>query len=86
MECHTCHARWSTGEWGMHVIREKNLNLSKWEKWNFSDPTLQGMKWNKDQINTGMMDWLSAKWVGDKILGDTVPGIFLNFITHPFSG
>ena len=40
------------------------------------------MKWNKDQINTGMMDWLSAKWVGDKILGDTVPGIFLNLFAE----
>jgi hypothetical protein len=78
MECHACHARWSSGDWGMHVIREKSLDLSKWKDWNFSDPTLQGMMWSKDEMNTGMIDWLSAKWIDDKILSDTVPGIFLN--------
>jgi len=64
------------------VIREKSLDSSKWNKWNFSDPTLQGMLWNTDQISTGMIDWLSAKWMGDKLLGDTVPGIFLNLIAE----
>jgi len=67
VECHACHARWSSGEWGMHVIREESLDLSRWEEWNFSDPTLQGMLWNKDQVNTGMIDWLSAQWMGSKI-------------------
>ena len=82
IECHTCHARWSTGEWGMHVIREQNLDSSKWGEWNFSDPTLQGMLWNEDQVNTGMIDWLSAKWMGSEIRGNTVPGIFLNLFTE----
>ena len=82
VECHACHARWSTGEWGMHVIREGSLDSSKWKNWNFSDPTLQGMLWNTDQMSTGMIDWLSAKWMGDKLLGDTVPGIFLNLIAE----
>jgi hypothetical protein len=82
IECHACHARWSSGEWGMHVIREKNLDLSKWKEWNFSDPTLQGMLWNKDKSNDGMLDWLSAKWMGDKISGDTIPGIFINLFAE----
>ncbi|MBT6601931.1 MAG: hypothetical protein HOB32_09830 [Nitrospina sp.] len=82
MECHTCHARWSSGDWGMHVIQEKSLDLSKWGDWSFSDPTLQGMMWNKDEINTGMIDWLSAKWIDDKILGETFSGIFLNLFAE----
>ena len=82
IECHACHARWSSGEWGMHVIREKSLDLSKWDEWNFSDPTLQGMLWNKDQNNDGMLDWLSAKWMNDEILGDTIPGVFLNLFAE----
>ena len=82
MECHACHARWSTGEWGMHVIREESFDLSRWTEWNFSDPTLQGMLWNEGQANTRMIDWPSAKWMGDKILSDTVPGIFLNLFAE----
>jgi hypothetical protein len=83
MECHACHARWSSGEWGMHVIREESLDLSRWADWNFSDPTLQGMLWDEDQaINTGMIDWLSAKWIGSEIKGDMVPGVFLNLFAE----
>ena len=82
VECHTCHARWSTGEWGMHVIREENLDLDRWKEWSFSDPTLQNMLWNKNQVNTGMIDWLSARWEGDKIIASTVPGIFLNLFAE----
>ncbi|HIL27103.1 MAG TPA: hypothetical protein EYG21_06935, partial [Nitrospinaceae bacterium] len=82
VECHACHARWSSGGWGMHVIREKNLNFSEWKDWNFSDPTLQGMLWNQGKVNTGMTDWLSAKWMGDKISSDIVPGFFLNLFTE----
>jgi hypothetical protein len=80
MECHACHARWSSGEWGMHVIREQNLDSSKWGGWNFSDPTLQGMLWNEGQTNTGMIDWSSAEWMGGKISGDMIPGVFLNLL------
>jgi hypothetical protein len=78
VECHACHARWSSGEWGLHVIRERSLDLSKWKEWNFSDPSLQEILWNKNQNNLGMLDWLSAKWIGDKFSGDTIPGFFLN--------
>ena len=82
IECHTCHARWSTGEWGMHVIRKDNLDFKKWEDWNFSDPTLQDILWKKDQMNVGMIDWLSAKWMGNQITGSKVPGVFLNLFTE----
>ena len=53
MECHTCHARWSAGEWGMNVIREEKPDLSKWEEWSFADPTLQNMLWTQDQDEYG---------------------------------
>jgi len=33
-------------------------------------------------LNTGMIDWLSAKWVGDKISGNTVPGITLDLFAE----
>ena len=82
IECHTCHARWSTGEWGMNIIRKGNLNFKKWEDWNFSDPTLQDILWKKDQMNIGMIDWLSAKWMGNQITGSKVPGVFINLFTE----
>jgi len=82
MECHTCHARWSAGEWGMNVIQEDNLDLSRWEEWSFADPTLQNMLWDRDNQNTGMIDWLSAKWVGDKISGNRVPSIILDLFAE----
>ena len=82
IECHACHARWSTGEWGMHVIREEKLDLSKWKEWNFSDPTLQGMLKDEEQFGAEMIDWISAKWTGNKFLNETVSGIFINFFTE----
>ena len=82
MECHTCHARWSAGGWGMNVIREEEPDLSKWKEWSFADPTLQNMLWNQDQVNTGMIDWLSAKWVGNKISGDTIPGVIFDLFAE----
>ncbi len=82
MECHTCHARWSAGEWGLHVIQEENPDLSKWKDWSFTDPTLQNMLWNSGQESSGMIDWLSAKWVGDKFSGNTAPGVFWNLFVE----
>ena len=82
IECHACHARWSTGEWGMNIIRKDNLNFKKWEDWNFSDPTLQDILWKKDQMNVGMIDWLSAKWMGNQITGSKIPGVFINLFTE----
>lgn len=82
MECHTCHARWSTGEWGMSVIREENPDLTKWKDWNFAEPVLQGILWGQDQLNTGMIDWLTAKWVGNKFLGNTIPGITVDLFSE----
>ena len=82
MECHACHARWSAGEWGMNVIRDENPDLSNWKDWSFTDPALQNMLWNQDKANVEMIDWLSAKWLGDKIKGNMIPGIILNLFAE----
>lgn len=82
MECHTCHARWSTGEWGMNVTREQNLDLTKWKEWNFADPVLQNMLLSQDQLSAGMIDWLSAKWDGNKISGVQIPGVIFNLLAE----
>ena len=33
-------------------------------------------------MNVGMIDWLSAKWMGNQITGSKVPGVFLNLFTE----
>ena len=78
LECHACHARWSASEWGMHVIREENPDLSKWKDWSFTDPTLQNFLWNPQAAKSpvGMLDWLSAKRVDGKISGTKIPGVW----------
>ncbi|HAK38253.1 MAG TPA: hypothetical protein DCM60_08405 [Nitrospina sp.] len=34
------------------------------------------MLWNPDPKVSGMIDWLSAEWMGDKLSGNTAPGVF----------
>ena len=84
MECHACHARWSAGEWGMHVVREENPDWSKWKEWSFTDPTLQNFLWNPEAAKSpvGMLDWLSAKRSGGKISGETIPGMLWDFFVE----
>jgi hypothetical protein len=67
MECSTCHARWAATEWGMHVIREGNFNPKKWKDWNLSDPSLQYLLSDSLIKKTGMLDWLTAKSLPQKI-------------------
>jgi len=76
MECHTCHARWSASEWGMHVIREASPDLDKWRNWSFSDPTLQQLLAGEDEKEPAvkMLDWLTAKSSANGIEGDWIAG------------
>jgi hypothetical protein len=88
MECHTCHARWSAGDWGMHLIREKNLNQEKWNDWQTSDPTLQQLLSDRSQSPdsadsaTGMLDWLTAKSTADSVTGEQVDGLWWSVVTE----
>ena len=70
MECSACHARWAATDWGMHVIREKFLAPRKWKNWNLSDP----MHFPTEPSNKkrGMLDWLTAKSLPQKIEADTI--------------
>lgn len=70
MECSTCHARWSAAEWGMHVIRERQLNPDKWKNWNLSDPTSQFLAGDPAIEKPGMLNWLTAKSLPQKIEGN----------------
>ncbi|MEK9628514.1 MAG: hypothetical protein VW455_05795 [Nitrospinota bacterium] len=65
MECSTCHARWGATDWGMHVIREKDLALEKWKNWNLSDPIPSLSKPSNE--GDGWPDWLTAKSLPKKI-------------------
>jgi hypothetical protein len=80
MECSTCHARWSAGEWGMHLIREKTFSPEKWENWDLSDPDLQ------EQLSgsgtEGMINWLSAKSLANSVEGERLPGYWWSVFTE----
>ena len=72
IECATCHARWAAIDWGMHIIREQEFFPEKWKNWNLSDPTLQHLLTSSATIKFGMLDWLTAKSMPNKIEGDTI--------------
>jgi len=80
VECSACHARWSAGEWGMHLIRENTFAPKKWQDWNLADPDLQ------EQLATnesgGMINWLTARSRSDKIEGDRLPGYWWSVFTE----
>ncbi len=83
MECHTCHARWSATEWGLHAIREENPDLDNWRDWNFPDPTLQHiLTGRKGEGQAGMLDWSGAQAKTYGIQGEWKPGVWFNIFTE----
>ena len=72
IECATCHARWTAIDWGMHIIREQDFYPDKWKNWNLSDPTLQNLLGSPTAKNFGMLDWLTAKSMPNKIEGNNI--------------
>jgi hypothetical protein len=82
VECSACHARWSAGEWGLHLIRENTFAPDKWKDWNLSDPDLQEQLSTKDSDHQGMINWLSAKSRPDRIEGDRLPGFWWSVFTE----
>jgi len=76
MECSACHARWSAGEWGMHLIREKTFAPQKWKDWNLTDPDLANTLSGNETGQQGMINWLSAKSLPGSIDGDRLPGFW----------
>ena len=83
VECAACHARWSGGEWGMHLIREQAPDLSRWRDWSFSDPTLQHLLSEKDgKAPAKMLDWLTAKSTGQSIEGEWTDGVWWDIFSE----
>jgi len=76
MECSTCHARWSAGEWGMHLIREKTFAPEKWKNWDLADPDLLEQLSSSGPDQQGMINWLSAKSHPNSIEADRLPGFW----------
>jgi len=72
VECAACHARWAAMDWGMHIIREQDFSPEKWKNWNLSDPALQHLLANPATEKFGMLDWLTAKSMPNKIEGNTI--------------
>ena len=81
MECSTCHARWSAGEWGMHLIRENTFSPEKWKDWNLTDPDMQELLSESKSEPQGMINWLSAKSLPGSIEGDRLPGFWWSVFT-----
>ena len=79
-ECSACHARWSANEWGMHVIREEQLNEKRWRDWAPSDPTLQqllsGSGTDIKQKPLGMLNWHTALNTPDGVKGSWSKGVW----------
>ncbi len=82
VECSACHARWSAGEWGMHLIRENTFAPEKWKDWNLTDPDLQEQLSKNEPGHRGMINWLSAKSRPDNIEGDRLPGFWWSVFTE----
>ncbi len=81
VECSACHARWSAGEWGMHLIRENIFSPEKWRDWNLADPDLQELLSGDESSPQGMINWLSAKSRQGNIEGDRLPGFWWTVFT-----
>ncbi|MCH8313339.1 MAG: hypothetical protein IID17_10170 [Nitrospinae bacterium] len=84
LECHTCHARWSASDWGMHLIRETSPDLEKWQNWSFSDPTLQQLLSREipEDASGKMLDWLTAKSTSEGIEGEWIDGVWWDIFTE----
>jgi hypothetical protein len=82
MECSTCHARWSAGEWGMHLIREKTFAPGKWKDWDLDDPDLQEQLLGSETNSPGMLNWLSAKSGPNGIEGERLPEFWWSVFTE----
>jgi hypothetical protein len=80
VECSACHARWSAGEWGMHLIREKTFSPEKWKNWNLADPDLQEQL--SESGTQGMINWLSARSRPNNIEGERLPGYWWSVFTE----
>ena len=81
VECSACHARWSAGEWGLHLIRENTFAPEKWKDWNLTDPDLQELLSKDESTPEGMINWLSAKSRSGNIEGDRIPGFWWSVFT-----
>ena len=82
VECSACHARWSAGEWGMHLIRENTFDPRKWKDWNLTDPYMQELFSENQSKPQGMINWLSAKSFPGGIEGDRLPGFWWSLFTN----
>ena len=87
-ECSACHARWSASEWGMHVIREDDINKPQWQDWSLADPTLQQLLWGSQdggkalsKPREGMLNWHAATVTPNGPKGRWTKGIW----SHVFS-
>jgi hypothetical protein len=41
MECHACHARFVTQDYGLHLMREDYKGYKKWKRWREPDPNTE---------------------------------------------
>jgi|FLOH01.1.fsa_nt_gi hypothetical protein len=82
VECSACHARWSAGEWGKHLIRENTFAPEKWKDWNLTDPDLQEQLSTNESGQPGMINWLTAKSRPNKIEGDRLRGYWWSVFTE----
>ncbi|MBI4848222.1 MAG: hypothetical protein HY808_06535 [Nitrospirae bacterium] len=55
MECHACHARWVSQDWGLHLMREDYIGYDKWKRWREPDP------------NTEFVLFSNLEYVGDEV-------------------
>lgn len=80
MECHTCHARWVAGEWGLHAVFEPEPNPAAWSDWRFADPSLSSLIARPG--NAGSLDWLTAKSEPGGLTGERMKGVWWSLFSE----
>jgi len=81
MECHTCHARWTAAEWGLHAVYEaRPEGAAAWRDWAFSDPSLADIIAGQGEVSA--IDWLTAKSEPEGIFGERAPGAWFSLFSE----
>jgi hypothetical protein len=79
MECHTCHARWSANEWGLHAVFEPG-SAAAWSDWGFADPSLSDLTAHPGK--SGALDWLTAKSEPGGVTGERMRGAWFSLFSE----
>ena len=86
VECHACHARWSASEWGLHAIREPDVDAGPWKDWEFSDPAWNNLVSAKadgeETEKNGALLWPTVAGKRGGLEGEWSPGQWITLFAR----